>query len=65
VGYSGSGNVTLNQNFLGTFVAPNAELTLGTGGPKQYIGAFYARRLRVNNDTQLLCNALSAVGGQL
>jgi len=64
-GFAGSSSVALNQNYLGTFVAPNAELTLGTGGPKQFIGAFYAHSLRVGNDTQLLCNPGSAVGGQL
>jgi len=65
VGYSGSGLLSLNNNFIGTFVAPNAELSLGAGGPRQFIGAFYARVLRVNNDSQVLCNFLSAVGGQL
>jgi hypothetical protein len=65
IGHTGSGSVTLDTNFIGTFVAPNADLTLGTGAPKQFIGAFYARTLRVGNDTQLLCNSVSAVGGPL
>jgi cellulase/cellobiase CelA1 len=48
--------VVVSAPFTGTLIAPSATLTLGSGTPVSYPGAFYARVLNVANDNQVACN---------
>jgi len=50
IGFYGSAAVTLNGGFNGTFVAPNAAVTLA---PAYYLGAFYAKTLTIQAGTQI------------
>jgi len=53
--YTGTSTVPLESPFQGTLFAPNASLTLGTGGPQQFKGHFLAKELEVRPDTVVTC----------
>ncbi len=55
VGYRGSQGTVIEAPFLGTFVAPNATVEMGTGNVMEVRGRFAALNLIVRPATNLVC----------
>jgi len=55
VGYRGSQGTVIEVPFLGTFVAPNATVEMGTGNVMEVRGRFAALNLIVRPATNLVC----------
>ena len=58
LGYIGSSGVTIESNFTGVYVGPNASLTLGAGSGRTYRGEFTAGSIELRPDALVVHEAL-------
>jgi hypothetical protein len=56
LGVSGQGSLALYAPFLGTVVAPERNLVLGTGSGLTFTGSFYAAGIELTPDSILVCS---------
>jgi hypothetical protein len=55
VGYVGTQSSTIEAPYLGTFIAPNASIQMGTSSVHEIRGRFATRTLLIQPDTNLIC----------
>jgi len=56
LGFAGAGPTSMTAVFNGTFVAPNATVTFGTGAGLTYTGSFFGRSFEITPGSAFVCS---------